>query len=147
FLPLVPHVHALVRRAHGRQRFSYSRVFISSACGVKILIIPSYFGPETSVGVLRVSAFANHWSRQGHEVHVLTMPFSGEMPAGLRDNPRIHVQQIAPWLIRGSQAADGQGFSKGVKGWRRALLSFQYWLKRRLLSNYLDPRVLWWPRA
>jgi hypothetical protein len=114
---------------------------------VKILIISSYFGPETSVGVLRVNAFANHWSRQGHEVHVLTMPFAGDMPAGLKGNPRIHVQQIAPWLIRGGQAGGVQGYSKGVKGWRRALLSFQYWLKRRLLSNYLDPRVLWWPRA
>ena len=114
---------------------------------MKILIISSYFGPETSVGVLRVNAFANHWSRQGHDVHVLTMPFTGELPAGLRDNPRIHVQQIAPWLIRGGQAGGVQGYSKGVKGWRRALLSFQYWLKRRLLSNYLDPRVLWWPRA
>lgn len=114
---------------------------------MKILIISSYFGPETSVGVLRVNAFANHWSRQGHDVHVLTMPFTGELPSGLRGNPRIHVQQIAPWLIRGGQAGGVQGYSKGVKGWRRALLSFQYWLKRRLLCNYLDPRVLWWPRA
>ncbi|MBN7822481.1 MULTISPECIES: glycosyltransferase [Gammaproteobacteria] len=114
---------------------------------MKILIISSYFGPETSVGVLRVNAFANHWSRQGHEVHVLTMPFTGELPAGLRNNPLIHVQQIAPWLIRGGQAGGVQGYSKGVKGWRRVLLSFQYWLKRRLLSNYLDPRVLWWPRV
>lgn len=114
---------------------------------MKILIISSYFGPETSVGVLRVNAFANHWSRLGHEVHVLTMPFAGHMPVGLKDNPHIHVQQIAPWLIRGGQAGGVQGYSKGVKGWRRALLSFQYWLKRRLLCNYLDPRVLWWPRA
>jgi hypothetical protein len=114
---------------------------------VKILIISSYFGPETSVGVLRVNAFAKHWSRQGHEVHVLTMPFAGDMPVGLKGNPRINVQQITPWLIRGGQAGGVQGYSKGVKGWRRALLSFQYWLKRRLLCNYLDPRVLWWPRA
>ena len=38
---------------------------------MNILIISSYSGPETSVGVLRVNAFANHWSRQGHDVHVL----------------------------------------------------------------------------
>lgn len=114
---------------------------------MKILIISSYFGPETSVGVLRVNAFANHWSRLGHEVHVLTMPFAGEMPDGLRDNPLVKVHQIAPWLIRGGQTGGVQGYSKGVKGWRKALLSFQYWLKRRLLSNYLDPRLLWWPRA
>jgi Glycosyl transferase 4-like domain len=116
-------------------------------CGLKILIISSYFGPETSVGVLRVNAFAHYWARQGHQVHVLTMPFTGDMPIGIKDNPLIHVQQIAPWLMRGGKAGGGQAYSKGVKGWRRRLLSFQYWLKRRLFSNYLDPRVLWWPRA
>lgn len=114
---------------------------------MKILIISSYFGPETSVGVLRVNAFASHWSRMGHEVHVLTMPYSGSLPEGLRYNPLVKVHQIAPWLIRGGQAGGVQGYSKGVKGVRKALLSFQYWLKRKLLSNYLDPRLLWWPRA
>lgn len=114
---------------------------------MKILIISSYFGPESTVGVLRVNAFANHWSRHGHEVHVLTMPFVGTMPDALRDNPRLHVHQVSPWLIRGGQAGGVQGYSKGVKGWRKKLHSFQYWLKRRWLSNYLDPRVLWWPRA
>jgi hypothetical protein len=114
---------------------------------VKILIVSSYFGPETSVGVLRVNAFASHWSRMGHEVHVLTMPYSGALPEGLRGNPLVKVHQIAPWLIRGGQAGGVQGYSKGVRGVRKALLSFQYWFKRKLLSNYLDPRVLWWPRA
>lgn len=114
---------------------------------MKILIISSYFGPETSVGVLRVNAFANHWSRMGHEVHVLTMPYSGSLPEGLRDNPLVKVRQVAPWIIRGGQAGGVQGYSKGVKGVRKALLSLQYWLKRKLLSNYLDPRLLWWPRA
>lgn len=114
---------------------------------MKILIISSYFGPETAVGVLRVNAFAGHWSKMGHEVHVLTMPFGGELPAALKDNPRVKIHQVAPWFIRGGQAGGVQGYSKGVAGWRKALLSFQYWLKRKFLSNYLDPRLLWWPRA
>ena len=83
----------------------------------------------------------------GHEVHVLTMPYSGILPEGLRDNPLVKVHQVAPWFIRGGQAGGVQGYSKGVTGGRKALLSFQYWLKRKLLSNYLDPRLLWWPRA
>lgn len=114
---------------------------------MNILVISSYFGPETSVGVLRINAFVKYWSKLGHQVHVVTMPYAGELPTGLRDNPNVTVHQVAPFLIGGRQSGGVQGYSKGAKGKLRKLINFQYWIKRRFLSNYLDPRVLWWPRA
>lgn len=114
---------------------------------MNILVISSYFGPETSVGVLRINAFVKYWSRLGHQVHVVTMPFAGELPVGLRGEPNVSVHQVAPYLIGGRQSGGTQGYSKGAKGKLRAIINFQYWIKRHFLSNYLDPRVMWWPRA
>lgn len=114
---------------------------------MKILVISSYFGPETSVGVLRINAFVKYWLGMGHEVVVLTMPFSGALPEGLAGNASLSVCQVAPWLLGTRQSGGAQGYSKGSRGWKRSLLRFQYWLKRRYLCNYLDPRILWWPRV
>jgi hypothetical protein len=114
---------------------------------MRILVISSYFGPETSVGVLRINAFIKNWANLGHQIDVITMPYGGELPAGLKDNERIRVFQVAPFFIGGKQSSDSQGYAKGAIGLKRKVVRFQYWLKRRLLCNYLDPRVLWWPRA
>lgn len=114
---------------------------------MNILVVTSYFGPETSVGVLRVNAFVKHWAKSGHTVDVVTMPFFGESPEGIRNNPKVRIFQIAPMLIGGRQSSDSQGYAKGATGWKRKIVAFQYWLKRRLLCNYLDPRVLWWPKV
>lgn len=114
---------------------------------MNILVISSYFGPETSVGVLRINAFVKYWSQCGHKVHVVTMPYSGELPKGLKDNANVIVHQVAPFFIGGRQSGGVQGYSKGAKGRVRKLINFQYWLKRKFLSNYLDPRLLWWPRV
>lgn len=114
---------------------------------MNILVISSYFGPETSVGVLRINAFVKYWSRLGHQIHVVTMPYAGELPTALRDNPNVIVHQVAPFLIGGRQSGGVQGYSKGAKGGLRKIINVQYWIKRKFLSNYLDPRVLWWPRA
>lgn len=114
---------------------------------MKILVISSYFGPETSVGVLRVNAFVKYWASMEHQITVLTMPFSGRLPEGLEGNPALSVQQVAPWLLGTRQSGGAQGYSKGTRGWKRSLLRFQYWLKKRYLCNYLDPRLLWWPRV
>ncbi len=40
-----------------------------------------------------------------------------------------------------------QGYAKGASGIKKRIVDFQYWLKRRFLSNYLDPRILWWPKV
>jgi glycosyltransferase involved in cell wall biosynthesis len=114
---------------------------------MRILVVTSYFGPETSVGVLRINAFVRYWTAMGHSVTVITMPFTGELPAALEHNPALTVLQVRPWLIGGRQGGGVQTYSKGVTGWKRSLLRFQYWLKKNYLSNYLDPRLLWWPRA
>lgn len=114
---------------------------------MNILIISSYFGPETSVGVLRVNSFARHWANMGHSIHVVTMPYSGELPDGLQGSAAIKVSQVAPYFIRGGQSGGVQGYSKGASGVNKWIMRFQYWLKRKFLSNYLDPRLLWWPRA
>lgn len=114
---------------------------------MKILVVSSYFGPETSVGVLRINAFVKYWARLGHQIDVITMPYRGELPAGIKDNERIRVFQIPPFFIGGQQSSDSQGYAKGATGLKRKIVQFQYWLKRRLFSNYLDPRVLWWPKA
>jgi len=112
---------------------------------MRILVISSYFGPETSVGVLRVNAFVKYWARAGHEIHVVTMPFSGNLPEGLEKN--VCVFQVAPYLIGSRQSGDVQGYAKGASGTKKRIVDFQYWLKRRFLSNYLDPRILWWPKV
>ncbi len=112
---------------------------------MKILVISSYFGPETSVGVLRVNAFVKYWARAGHEIHVVTMPFSGELPEGLDEDVRVF--QIAPYLIGARRQGESQGYAKGASGVKKRIVSAQYWLKRRFLSNYLDPRLLWWPKV
>lgn len=112
---------------------------------MRILVISSYFGPETSVGVLRVNAFVKYWARAGHEIHVITMPFSGNLPEGFEKN--VCVFQVAPYLIGSRQSGDVQGYAKGASGIKKRIVDFQYWLKRRFLSNYLDPRVLWWPKV
>lgn len=78
---------------------------------------------------------------------MVTMPYSGDLPVALQGNPRVTVHQVKPWLLRGGKSGGVQGYSKGIKGWRKRILDFQYWLKRRIFSNYLDPRLLWWPRA
>jgi len=114
---------------------------------MNILVISSYFGPETSVGVLRINAFVKYWSRFGHHIHVVTMPFTGELPSGLRENPSVTVHQVSPLLIGRRQSGGVQGYSKGAKGSLRKTIDLQYWIKRKFLANYLDPRVLWWPRA
>ncbi|MFC5695808.1 glycosyltransferase [Pseudomonas sp. GCM10022186] len=114
---------------------------------MNILVISSYFGPETSVGVLRINAFVKYWSQHGHKVHVVTMPYSGELPTDLNGNPNVIVHQVAPFFIGGRQSGGVQGYSKGAKGLKRKLINFQYWVKRKFLSNYLDPRLLWWPRV
>jgi glycosyltransferase involved in cell wall biosynthesis len=114
---------------------------------MNILVISTYFGPETSVGVLRINAFVKYWTRQGHVVHVVTMPYAGESPTALRNNARLTVHQISPMLLRQRASETVQSYSKDVKGIKQAILNAQYWLKRRIFSNYLDPRVLWWPRA
>ncbi|MFT3961371.1 hypothetical protein [Propionivibrio sp.] len=114
---------------------------------MNILVVSSYFGPETSVGVLRVNAFVKYWAKLDHHVDVITMPYRGELPAGIKDNERIRVFQVSPFLIGGQQSSDSQGYAKGATGLKRKIVQFQYWLKRRFLCNYLDPRVLWWPRA
>lgn len=114
---------------------------------MNILVISSYFGPETSVGVLRINGFVKYWSRLGHQVHVVTMPYGGEMPSGLRVSANVSVHEVAPYLIGGRQSGGAQGYSKGAKGKLRTIIKFQYWIKRKFMSNYLDPRVLWWPRA
>ncbi len=49
---------------------------------MNILVVSSYFGPETSVGVLRINAFVKYWAKLGHEIDVITMPYRGELPAG-----------------------------------------------------------------
>ncbi len=112
---------------------------------MRILVISSYFGPETSVGVLRVNAFVKYWARAGHEIHVITMPFSGNLPEGFEKN--VCVFQVAPYLIGSRQSGDVQGYAKGASGIKKRIVDFQYWLKRRFLSNYLDPRILWWPKV
>lgn len=114
---------------------------------MRILVISSYFGPETSVGVLRVNAFVKYWANLDHQIDVITMPYRGELPPGIKDNERIRVFQVSPFLIGGQQSSDSQGYAKGATGLKRKIVQFQYWLKRRFLCNYLDPRVLWWPRA
>lgn len=114
---------------------------------MNILVISSYFGPETSVGVLRINAFVKYWTELGHKIYVVTMPYSGELPDGIKGNPDVEIFQVPPFFIGGRQSGGVQGYSKGAKGFLKKLLSFQYWLKREFLSNYLDPRVLWWPRA
>ena len=112
---------------------------------MRVLVISSYFGPETSVGVLRVNAFVKYWARAGHEIHVITMPFSGNLPDGFEKN--VCVFQVAPYLIGSRQSGDVQGYAKGASGIKKRIVDFQYWLKRRFLSNYLDPRILWWPKV
>ena len=114
---------------------------------MRILVVTSYFGPETSVGVLRINAFVRYWTAVGHSVTVITMPFAGDLPPALESCPGLTVLQVPPWLLGGRQAGGAQTYSKGASGWRRSLLRFQYWVKKRFLCNYLDPRVLWWPRA
>lgn len=114
---------------------------------MRILAISSYFGPETSVGVLRINAFVKYWARSGHCVDVVTMPFRGDLPTGIGDNSAIRVFQVAPFLMGGGQSGDSQGYAKGATGFKQKIVKFQYWLKRKFLSNYLDPRVLWWPKA
>lgn len=112
---------------------------------MKILVISSYFGPETTVGVLRVNAFVKYWAREGHDIHVVTMPFSGRLPDGLDGG--ISIFQVAPFLIGARKSGESQGYAKGASGLKRRIVEFQYWLKRHFLSNYLDPRILWWPKV
>jgi glycosyltransferase involved in cell wall biosynthesis len=114
---------------------------------MNILVVSSYFGPETSVGVLRINAFVKYWANMGHQIDVITMPYRGGLPAGIKDNERIRVLQVSPFFIGGQQSSDSQGYAKGATGLKREIIQFQYWLKRRFLCNYLDPRVLWWPRV
>ena len=114
---------------------------------MRILVISSYFGPETSVGVLRINAFVKYWARAGHHIDVVTMPFRGVLPKGIFDIEGVRVFSIAPFFISGHQSGDSQGYAKGAKGLKKQIVRFQYWLKREFLSNYLDPRVLWWPKV
>ena len=114
---------------------------------MKILVISSYFGPETSVGVLRINALVKYWVRKNHIVHVITMPYTGQLTRSLRNKKRLTVHQIRPLFLNRCPDKNSQCYSKEVKGIWKIILNFQYWLKIKIFSNYLDPRILWWPRA
>lgn len=114
---------------------------------MRLLVVTSYFGPETSVGVLRINAFVRHWTASGHRVTVMTMPFSGQLPPDLAASPLVSVHQVAPWFIGRKGSPVAQSYSKEAAGWKRRILRAHHWIRRNFLCNYLDPRTLWWPRV
>ncbi|MCV2875274.1 hypothetical protein OE810_03285 [Rhodobacteraceae bacterium XHP0102] len=114
---------------------------------MKILVISTYFGPETSIGVLRINSYVKNWAESGCEVHVITMPFEQELPPYLSKLNNISVHQV-PSLLRGSsRTGNDQSYSRGIGGIRKRIWLIQNFLKRNIFCNYLDPRTFWWPIA
>lgn len=112
---------------------------------MNILLICSYFGPETSMGVNRVNSFTRHWLGMECTIDVVTMPFNDELPSYLQGNNRLNIHQVTPFFM--SPKKNLQSFNEVQSPSMIRIRKLIYWLRRHIFSNYLDPRVFWWPKA
>ncbi|PJD96594.1 MAG: hypothetical protein CK426_08085 [Legionella sp.] len=113
---------------------------------MNILLVCSYFGAETSVGVNRVNSFARHWLEQGCSIDVVTMPFYGSLPHFLQDQNRLTIHKVNPFFLKCKKDED-QSIKKLPSLTKMKVKKIFYWIKKNIFANYLDPRILWWPKA
>jgi hypothetical protein len=113
---------------------------------MNVLLICSYFGPETSVGVNRVNSFVRHWLNKGCSIDVITMPYHEDLPIFLQYQNRLTVHKVPPMFFSKKQK-NAQSYSQSGVNSKSKLKKVFYWLKKNIFANYLDPRLLWWPKA
>lgn len=115
---------------------------------MNIVVVCSYFGPETSVGVNRVNALVRHWLALGHSIDVVTMPYGGGLPAPLQNQSRLTIHQVRPWFSRKKISESAPQSYAGAPNRLNGLVKKTfYFIKKHVFANYLDLRVLWWPKA
>lgn len=92
---------------------------------MKILIVCTYFPPRTSIASLRPYSWAKWWSREGHDVTVLTtpkrarpwdtpMPFVGfrvqEVPVPLLSRYVLHRMKLSAKTPKNSETVQGDSY-------------------------------------
>lgn len=115
---------------------------------MNILLVCSYFGPETSVGVNRVNSFVRHWlTKDGCSIDVITMPYQDELPGFLQNQPELSIHQVPMFGFSDKGKTKVPTTAVSCPTSKSKLKMLFYWLKSNIFANYLDPRTLWWPRA
>ncbi len=114
---------------------------------MNIILVCSYFGPETSCGVNRVNSMTRHWLDLGHSVDVVTMPYAADLPVYLKNKPGLIVHQVPPVISLKKNKKTPQSHSNISGRLGKIIKNIFYFTKKYFFANYLDLRILWWPSA
>ncbi|WP_187995463.1 glycosyltransferase [Schaalia sp. JY-X159] len=111
---------------------------------MRILILAAPYAPHNSIGAVRTSKFAEYWSREGHDVHVITREptiFGLEEPL----NPGISVQRIKDPLGKASTSGAARVRSSSHGSAKQVVLSGLQSVARSVL--WPDRHVMWSART
>jgi hypothetical protein len=101
---------------------------------MKILIVTKYFPPENTIGSLRPYSWAKYWSKEGHEITVLTINRKAYVHDLVLDCSRFKIIKVSvPFVTSGNSVLNIEGAVNVTsnKKWYTGFLS----LMRRFLSD------------
>ncbi len=127
----------------------FSSPFTVHSSKLKILIATAWYSPFIHPRAHRWTAIAEHWAKEGHEVHVLTARLRERRSDELVQAVQVHrvgFDSLKEWVyyLLGSRQARGR---VGVKPVKPSLLAkFGAWAYKRVWKNlyFPDDACLWY---
>lgn len=116
---------------------------------MKVLIVSYYFAPYNTIGAVRVSKLAKYWTRQGHDVKVLTaknVPLLETLPLEIAqeniiDTPWFNVDFIPELLFGGKAKVAKRGYPTSNSLANKLKLAY------KTIFNFPDSQIGWYPYA